>query len=81
MTKKEFISYMRERLSILNSDEITDIISEYTQHIDNKLAEGMSEKDAVATLGNVEDVVREILSAYNVNPDYNNVKKGEVKMK
>lgn len=79
MTKKEFISYMKERLSILNSDEITDIISEYTQHIDNKLAEGMSEKDAVATLGNVEDVAREILSAYNVNPDYNNVKKGEVK--
>ena len=70
MNKKEFIDYIEKRLNILDKNEIEDIVNEYIQHIDNKLSEGMSEKDAVATLGNCEDLVREILLAYNINPDY-----------
>lgn len=78
MSKKEFINYIEERLSVLNKAERDDIINEYIQHIDNKLAEGMSEKEAVATLGDVEDMVREILSAYNVDPDYNKENEKEI---
>lgn len=71
MTKNDFIGYMNSSLAVLNSDEIDDIISEYTQHIDNKIAEGMTEEEAVKSLGSIEDIVRDILSAYSVDPDYN----------
>jgi hypothetical protein len=72
MNKKEFISYLENRLNVLNKAERDDIINEYVQHIDNKIEEGLTEKDAVKTFGNIEDMVREILSAYNVDPDYSN---------
>lgn len=78
MNKKEFVSYLESSLSVLNKDERDDIINEYIQHIDNKLSEGLSEKEAVKTLGNIDDMVREILSAYNVDPDYNKVPEREI---
>ncbi len=70
MNKKGLIDFLENRLSVLKKDEREDLINEYIQHIDNKIAEGMSEKEAVGTLGDAEDIVREILSAYNVDPDY-----------
>ncbi len=72
MNKRELINYLENRLSVLNKAERDDIINEYVQHIDNKLKEGLTEKEAVETLGNIEDMVREILSAYNLDPDYEN---------
>ena len=78
MNKKEFISFLENRLSVLKKEEREDVINEYIQHIDNKLAEGMSEREAVKTLGNAEDLVREVLSAYNVDPDYNKETEREI---
>ncbi len=80
MNKKGLISYLEERLSVLKKSERDDIINEYIQHIDNKLNEGLSEKDAVKTLGSIEDMVKETLSAYNVDPEYDNrqTEKGSV---
>ena len=37
MTKDEFINKLRDKLSILNNDEVEDIISEYSEHIDEKI--------------------------------------------
>lgn len=78
MNKRELINYLENRLYVLNKAERDDIINEYIQHIDNKLKEGLTEKEAVETLGNIEDMVSEILSAYNVDPNYDN--KGENKI-
>lgn len=78
MNKKEFISFLENRLSVLKKEEREDVINEYIQHIDNKLAEGMSEREAVKTLGNAGDLVREVLSAYNVDPDYNKETESEI---
>lgn len=78
MNKKEFVNYLENRLSVLNKNEREDIISEYVQHIDNKLKEGLTEKEAVETLGSIEDMVREILSAYNVDPDYGSKEESEI---
>lgn len=78
MNKKEFIDFLENRLSVLKKDEREDVISEYVQHIENKLAEGMGEREAVETLGNAEDLVREILSAYSVDPDYNRESESEI---
>ena len=78
MNKKELINYLENRLSVLNKAERDDIINEYIQHIDNKLKEGLTEKEAVETLGNIEDMVRETLSAYNVDPDYDSKEESEI---
>ncbi len=70
MTKNELVTYLENRLSVLNKAERSDIINEYLQHIENKLSEGMTESDAINTLGSIEDMVNETLSAYNVDPEY-----------
>ena len=70
MNKDSFIKSLGERLDILNQKEKNDILNEYRQHIENKINEGFSEEDAVKNLGSVEDISREILEAYSVDPDY-----------
>ncbi len=77
MSKSEFLSQLRERLKILNPHEIEDIIDEYSQHIDMKMQSGQSEEDAVASFGSVDELARQILEAYNVNPDYDKSRRAE----
>ena len=70
MNKKEFLEKLTQKIKILNKDEIADIIEEYAGYIDNKIAEGKSEEEAVADFGNVNDLAKEILSAYKLSEDY-----------
>ncbi len=72
MTKNEFLNYLENRLSVLNKKEREDIEQEYSQHIENKLSEGMTETEAVASLGDIDTFVDEILMAYNIDPNYRN---------
>lgn len=73
MTKAEFINHLETRLSVLNKKEREDIEQEYSQHIDNKLSEGMTEAQAVASLGDIDAFTDEILMAYNIDPNYDNI--------
>lgn len=50
MNKAEFLHILRERLSILDENELEDILSEYEQHIDLKAAGTMTEEAAIADL-------------------------------
>ena len=43
MDKKTFISKLEQALSVLQEDELRDIISEYEQHIDLKQESGLTE--------------------------------------
>lgn len=70
MTKAEFMSYLDNRLAVLNANEREDIKQEYSQHIDIKVENGMTETEAVAALGDISAMVDEILMAYNIDPDY-----------
>ncbi|MFR3251901.1 MAG: DUF1700 domain-containing protein [Eisenbergiella sp.] len=70
MNKEEFLRILRERLSILDDREMEDILSEYEQHIDMKTAGAMSEEEAIADFGNVDDLAADILEAYHVRSDY-----------
>ena len=71
MTKDEFINKLRDKLSILNNDEVEDIISEYSEHIDEKIKSGIDEKEATSEFGNIDELVSGILDAYKINKDYN----------
>lgn len=66
MKKTEFLSELKKRISLLEDDEQQDIIDEYSQHIDNKVAKGMTEAEAIEDFGPFDQLVEELLGAYHV---------------
>ena len=72
MNKNEFLNQLRKRLSVLSQDEIQELISEYSEHIDHKMSEGKSEEEAVNDFGDLGELSRSILQAYKLNDHYTN---------
>lgn len=70
MNKKVFLEKLRKKLKILKEDELDDIIEEYEDHINEKISSGKTEEEAVKDFGNFDELVKEILSAYKINEDY-----------
>ena len=68
MSKKEFLEKLEKRLNILEEDEINDIINEYKDIIEEKIKHGKKEEDAVSDFGDFDELVKEILKAYKINP-------------
>ena len=66
MKKREFLAKLRKKLSILEESEIDDIIREYGGYIDEKIESGVAEEDAVSSFGSIEELSKELLSAYKV---------------
>ena len=70
MTRSELMALLDKRLSVLNEAEREDIKQDYSQHIEMKMHEGLSELEAVASLGDIETIIDETLMAYNIDPNY-----------
>ena len=70
MNKKEFLDKLEKKLSILDESERKDILDEYKDTISEKVKHGQSEEEAVADFGDVDELVKEILSAYKIDPDF-----------
>lgn len=69
MTSEEFLKNLRKKLSILEESEIDDIISEYEGYIEEKMSKGSTEQEAVESMGNIDELARDLLSAYKIkNP-------------
>lgn len=66
MNKEKFLETLRKKLSVLEESEIEDIITEYDGYIEEKIAEGETEEEAVKSMGNVSVLAKELLSAYKV---------------
>ncbi len=66
MNKEKFLTKLRQRLNVLEDSEIEDIVSEYEGYIEEKVATGMTEKEAVKELGDFEEIVSDLLSAYKL---------------
>lgn len=64
MNKYEFIAELRGRISDLPMQEIEDRLRFYTEMIDDRIEEGMLEDDAVAGIGNVEEIAEQIKKEY-----------------
>lgn len=78
MTKKTFIKKLKEKLSILDSEEVKDIIEEYESTIDEKIKNGEEERKAIEDFGDIDELAKEILKAYKINPKYTDDNKKEV---
>lgn len=68
MNKEQFIDYMNQHLLLIKEDERKDIIDEYINHIDEKVSEGMSEEEVIESFGDIDEMIKEILDAYNIDP-------------
>lgn len=75
MNKKVFLEKLKKKLKILNEDELEDIIEEYEDHINEKVASGKTEEEAVKDFGDFDQLIKEILSAYKINEDYDKPEK------
>ena len=62
MNKKDFINELRRGLHGYRGEKLKSILSFYSEMIDDRIEEGMSEEDAVAAVGGVDEVIGRILS-------------------
>ena len=60
MNKKEFFALFRQELAGLPKDELENRVSFYEEMIDDRMAEGKTEEEAIADLGSVESIVNQI---------------------
>lgn len=72
MDKQTFLNELKKRLRVLNKDEIEDIVEEYEGYINEKVSSGKTEKEAIDDFGDFDCLIKEILSAYKINGDYEN---------
>ena len=63
MNKTKFILTLSERLNGLPLEEWEDCMNFYLEAIDDRMEEGLSEEEAVAALGPIDDIVTEILGS------------------
>jgi uncharacterized membrane protein len=62
MTKAEFLAQLQAALSRLPQSEIDHSLAFYAEMIDDRIEDGISEQDAVAQLGSVEQIAAQIIS-------------------
>jgi len=68
MNKVEFLQYLSLALNKLPQYEIDQSLAFYAEMIDDRIEEGCSETDAVASLGNVADVAAQIIAETPIVP-------------
>jgi len=62
MNKQEFLAQLRERLSGLPQEDIEERLSFYGEMIDDRMEEGLSEEEAVAAIGLVEEIAAQAVA-------------------
>lgn len=62
MNKKMFAETLRSRLSGLPREDAERSVEFYCEMIDDRMEEGMTEEEAVAEIGPIDDVISQIMS-------------------
>ena len=62
MKKQEFLDGLRKALSGIPQEDIEERISFYGEMIDDRMEEGMSEEEAVAGIGTIDEIRSQILA-------------------
>ena len=63
----DFLEKLESKIDALDEKERKKIIKKYQMMIEEKMNEGLSEKEAIKTFGSVDDIAKEICSDYHVN--------------
>ena len=67
MTKLEFILALQKELANLPQEELQQRLTFYSEMIEDRVEEGLSEEEAVAQIGSVEEIASQILAEYTQN--------------
>ncbi len=62
MKKHEFLDALKNRLAGLPKSELEERLSFYSEMIDDRIEEGLTEEEAVSKIGSVDEVAKDILS-------------------
>ena len=62
MKKEEFLKELRKKLNGLPKADIEDHVSFYSEMIDDRVDDGKTEDEAIREIGDVDDVVKQILA-------------------
>ena len=67
MNKKQFCTLLENELRLyLSSKEVYKTLNFFKEMIDDRVDEGLSEEQAVSQLGNIDDIVGQILDEHNI---------------
>ena len=62
MKKQEFLNELRKRLKGVAQKDVEERISFYDEMIEDIMADGKNEEEAVQEVGNIDDIVKQVLS-------------------
>jgi len=68
MNKQAFIKSLRKKLSPMPRHEREEQLTFYSEMIDDRMEEGLSEEEAVAAIGNIDDIASQILTDASALP-------------
>ncbi len=77
MNKKEFLNELSRRIGGLGETETANILSYYEESIDDRIEDGMTEEEAVESLGSIDGIVSQVVSEMSLISIVNGrIKKG-----
>ena len=62
MTKQEFLAGLKEKLSGLPEEDISERLTFYSEMIDDQMEDGMPEESAVTGLGSIDEIADQIVA-------------------
>ncbi len=62
MNKQEFLTELSSKLRGLPTNDITERLNFYSEMIDDRIEEGLSEEDAVSAVGTAEEIAEQIIA-------------------
>lgn len=62
MNKQEFLMRLREGLSGLPQNEIEERLTFYSEMIDDRIEEGLSEEQAIGEIGDIDEIISQIVA-------------------
>lgn len=62
MTKQEFLNELKRRLSGIPKQDCDEILDLYSEMIDDRMEEGLTEEEAVSNIGDVDEIAEQIIA-------------------
>ena len=66
MMKKMFLDRLRVRLSCLPKEEQDERIAFYSEMIDDRMEDGLTEEEAVKAITSIDDITKEVINDVEV---------------
>lgn len=62
MNKEAFLAQLRKELSALPQEDVEERVAFYSEMIDDRIEEGLSEEEAVSAVGSVDEIAAQIVA-------------------